>query len=179
MARRFLAAAPTGLPATSAVHNATFSLGLPAFSMQCAGAQPRATGRRGFKLATSARNAAPAAQKVDELVVKAASDSVADRLQVGIAYKDLVVGVPKEIYPGEKRVAMTPANVQRLKKAGFKAVAVESGAGAASEFTDDEYAAAGATIVGDAAELCGSANRRRCHASNGTDHRFRYSHVHL
>lgn len=47
----------------------------------------------------------------------------------GIPYSELSVGVPKEIYQNEKRVAITPANVALLKKKGFKQVNVEKGAG--------------------------------------------------
>ncbi len=43
-------------------------------------------------------------------------------------------GVPKETFPGEQRVALTPAGAAALLKAGFKAVVVERGAGAAAEF---------------------------------------------
>lgn len=63
-----------------------------------------------------------------------------------IPYTELIVGVPKETYSGEQRVALTPSGVESLKKAGFKAVIVESGAGAAANFTDAEYVKAGATI---------------------------------
>ncbi len=65
----------------------------------------------------------------------------------GIPYSQLTVGCPKENFKGEKRVALTPDNVKQLKKKGFKAVLIESGAGAAAQFTDDAYVAAGATIV--------------------------------
>jgi NAD(P) transhydrogenase subunit alpha len=58
------------------------------------------------------------------------------------------LAVPKESRPGERRVAVTPENVARLIKMGF-AVAVEHDAGAAASFGDDDYAAAGAEIVGD------------------------------
>ena len=44
-------------------------------------------------------------------------------------------GVPKESYPGEKRVSTTPAGVAMLLKDGFKEVLVETGAGAAAEFS--------------------------------------------
>lgn len=47
----------------------------------------------------------------------------------GTPYSELTVGVPKEIFAGEKRVAMTPANVAALKKKGFKSILVERGAG--------------------------------------------------
>ncbi len=64
----------------------------------------------------------------------------------------LRIGVPKEIFPGEKRVATVPEIVEKLIKQGF-AVSVESGAGDAANFADDTYRAAGATIAGSAAEL--------------------------
>jgi NAD(P) transhydrogenase len=65
------------------------------------------------------------------------------------ALQGLVVGVPKEITPEEKRVAITPANVIKLKKAGAT-IKIEASAGAGSGFTDDMYTAAGAEIVKDA-----------------------------
>lgn len=68
-------------------------------------------------------------------------------LFVGIPYKQLTVGVPKEIFQNEKRVALSPAGVQTLVKQGFNVV-VESGAGEASKFSDDHYRAAGAQIQG-------------------------------
>jgi NAD(P) transhydrogenase subunit alpha len=57
------------------------------------------------------------------------------------------VGLPRERTPGERRVALVPEVVGRLR--GFE-VAVERGAGAAAGFPDDEYAAAGAELVDDA-----------------------------
>ncbi|XP_040195055.1 NAD(P) transhydrogenase, mitochondrial [Rana temporaria] len=65
----------------------------------------------------------------------------------GIPYKQLTVGVPKEIFQNEKRVALSPAGVQALVKQGFNVV-VESGAGEASKFSDDQYKEVGATIHG-------------------------------
>src|SRR5882757_3472967 len=56
------------------------------------------------------------------------------------------VGVVKETGPGERRVALTPDAVPRLRDAGVE-VLVESGAGAAAWFPDEDYAQAGATIV--------------------------------
>src|SRR6187455_3328327 len=63
-----------------------------------------------------------------------------------------VIGVPRETFAGEKRVATVPEVVEKLIKLGFK-VRVETGAGAAANFTDDTYEAAGAQIAGSAAEL--------------------------
>jgi len=62
------------------------------------------------------------------------------------------IGVPKEIHAGEKRVATTPEVAEKLRKLGF-AVAVESGAGEAANFSDDAYREAGAEIVADADSL--------------------------
>lgn len=53
----------------------------------------------------------------------------------------------KEQYPGERRVAITPQNVAILLKKGFKRVLVESGAGFRAQFLDENYKAAGATLV--------------------------------
>ena len=63
-----------------------------------------------------------------------------------------MIGVPKEVYPGERRVATVPEVVQKLIKLGF-AVQVESGAGDAADISDDAYRAAGASIVEGAARL--------------------------
>lgn len=62
------------------------------------------------------------------------------------------IGIPKEIHPGERRVAATPQTILKLKKLGFH-VAVQAGAGDAINASDAEYQEAGATIVADAAEL--------------------------
>jgi NAD(P) transhydrogenase subunit alpha len=64
----------------------------------------------------------------------------------------MLIGVPKETAPGEKRVATVPDVVEKLVKLGFT-VAVESGAGDAANFADDTYRAAGAQVVGTAAEI--------------------------
>jgi NAD(P) transhydrogenase subunit alpha len=56
------------------------------------------------------------------------------------------VGIPKESWPGEARVAVVPAAVPGLLKSGLE-VAVEAGAGTAAGFTDDMYRAQGATLV--------------------------------
>ncbi|EFJ50339.1 hypothetical protein VOLCADRAFT_58405, partial [Volvox carteri f. nagariensis] len=56
-------------------------------------------------------------------------------------------GVPREAAPGERRVALSPPAVANLLKQGFKSVLIEKGAGEQAQFTDAEYAAAGATIL--------------------------------
>jgi NAD(P) transhydrogenase subunit alpha len=62
------------------------------------------------------------------------------------------VGIPKEIHPGEKRVAATPQTILKLKKLGFD-VAVESGAGHGINAANSEYREAGATVIDDTREL--------------------------
>ena len=64
----------------------------------------------------------------------------------------LLIGVPKETAPDEKRVATVPDVVEKLVKLGFS-VAVESGAGDGANFGDDAYRGAGAEVVATAAEL--------------------------
>jgi NAD(P) transhydrogenase subunit alpha len=62
------------------------------------------------------------------------------------------IGVPREIFPGEKRVATVPEAVVKLVKLGF-AVVVESGAGELAQLSDDDYREAGASIAPTAAAL--------------------------
>ena len=64
----------------------------------------------------------------------------------------LTIGVPREVFANEKRVATVPEVVEKLIKQGFK-VAVETGAGDAANFSDDVYRAAGAEVIEDAAKL--------------------------
>jgi alanine dehydrogenase len=62
------------------------------------------------------------------------------------------VGVPKEIKVHEYRVGLTPASVAELTAQGHEVI-VETGAGAGIDFTDEDYVAAGARIVGTAREV--------------------------
>ena len=64
----------------------------------------------------------------------------------------MIVGVPKEVKDHESRVGVTPGGVKALVEAGHK-VLIEKDAGALSAFTDDEYQAAGAEIVGSAYDV--------------------------
>ena len=67
------------------------------------------------------------------------------------------IGVPKEVYEGERRVATTPDVAAQLIKLGFE-VAVESGAGAESSFSDAAYQEAGCDVIGTAEELWSQAD---------------------
>jgi H+-translocating NAD(P) transhydrogenase subunit alpha len=67
------------------------------------------------------------------------------------------IGVPREIHPGEMRVATTPDVVTQLQKLGFT-VSVESGAGAGSSFDDEAYRKVGATITNDVRGLWASSD---------------------
>jgi H+-translocating NAD(P) transhydrogenase subunit alpha len=60
----------------------------------------------------------------------------------------VIVGVPKEIYPGEQRVALTPLVIPNLAKAGFEVV-VQSGAGMAAGYPDEQYTEKGAKVLPD------------------------------
>src|SRR4029079_15367340 len=62
------------------------------------------------------------------------------------------IGIPKEIHPGEKRVAATPQTILRLKKLGFETL-VESGAGEAINAFNGVYREAGAVIIDDTRQL--------------------------
>ncbi|MBF0310881.1 MAG: Re/Si-specific NAD(P)(+) transhydrogenase subunit alpha [Magnetococcales bacterium] len=64
----------------------------------------------------------------------------------------MIIGIPKEVYPGERRVAATPESITQLKKLGFSVI-VESGAGAEARFSDDVYLGSGAEVLGDAAAI--------------------------
>lgn len=64
----------------------------------------------------------------------------------------MIVGVPSEVKPDEYRVAMVPAGVEELTRAGHK-VLIQAGAGHGSGVTDEQYAQNGAEIVATAAEV--------------------------
>ncbi len=59
------------------------------------------------------------------------------------------IGIPREIHPGEKRVATTPEAASQLQKLGFE-ILIESGAGFAAKFTDEAYRDAGVAVAPDA-----------------------------
>src|SRR5271169_4101928 len=80
----------------------------------------------------------------------------------------MIVGVPRETFPGERRVAMVPAVIPSLTKAGLEVV-VEAGAGREAGYLDTEYAAKGAKILPTRAEVFGAADivvQVLCYGSN-------------
>jgi NAD(P) transhydrogenase subunit alpha len=64
----------------------------------------------------------------------------------------MLIGVPTETAPGERRVALVPETIGKLTKSGHTVV-VQRGAGLSASFTDEAYEAAGATLGADAAEV--------------------------
>ncbi len=64
----------------------------------------------------------------------------------------MIIGVPREVFPGERRVALAPAVLPNLAKAGFE-VHVEAGAGGGAGYLDADYAAKGAKIVAARSEV--------------------------
>jgi len=71
--------------------------------------------------------------------------------------RTMKIGVPKEIRPGERRVAATPESVNRLVKLGFE-VMIQKDAGEGAAFPDAEYEKVGARLVANARELWASAD---------------------
>jgi NAD(P) transhydrogenase subunit alpha len=69
----------------------------------------------------------------------------------------LIVGVPKEIYPGERRVALTPVVIPMLAKAGLE-VAIEAGSGVAAGYPDAQYQEKGAKVLPDRAAVFAQAD---------------------
>jgi NAD(P) transhydrogenase subunit alpha len=80
----------------------------------------------------------------------------------------MIVGIPKESFPGERRVALAPAVIPSLLKVGFEVV-VEAGAGAAAGYPDAEYAGKGGKIIPERAEVFKAADvvlQVLCYGSN-------------
>jgi len=69
----------------------------------------------------------------------------------------MLIGVPKEIKPNEKRIALTPGGVEALRLHGHDVI-VETNAGVGSGFSNDDYIAAGAKIIDTAADVFGKAD---------------------
>ena len=64
----------------------------------------------------------------------------------------MILGVPKESFPGERRVALVPASIPNLAKAGFEVI-IESGAGIGAGYPDADYIAKGAKTIAGRAEV--------------------------
>ena len=80
----------------------------------------------------------------------------------------MIVGVPKESYPGERRVALVPVVIPNLIKAGLEVV-IEAGAGEQAGYPDGAYADKGAKILPDRAAVFSTADiitQVLCHGSN-------------
>lgn len=80
----------------------------------------------------------------------------------------MIVGVPREIFPGERRVALVPGVIPNLKKSGIDVV-LEENAGFNAGYPDADYVAKGAKIIKDRAEVFRSADilvQVLCHGSN-------------
>ncbi len=80
----------------------------------------------------------------------------------------MIIGVPKESYPGERRVALVPAVLPTLTKAGFE-VHVQAGAGIEAGYPDSQYADKGAKIVSERQTLFSAADiivQVLCYGSN-------------
>jgi len=69
----------------------------------------------------------------------------------------LIVGVPKETFPGERRVALVPGVLPSLGKSGIR-ILLESGAGTPAGYPDSAYGEKGAKIAASRAELFGGAD---------------------
>ena len=80
----------------------------------------------------------------------------------------MIVGVPRETFPGERRVALVPAAIPNLTKAGLEVV-VEAGAGAGAGYPDADFTAKGVKIAADRAEVFRAADivvQILCYGSN-------------
>jgi len=80
----------------------------------------------------------------------------------------MIIGVPKETFPGERRVALVPTVVPSLTKAGFEVV-VEAGAGVSAGYLDKDFTDKGARIVASRAEVFKTADvvvQVLCYGSN-------------
>jgi H+-translocating NAD(P) transhydrogenase subunit alpha len=80
----------------------------------------------------------------------------------------MIVGVPREIFPGERRVALVPSSIPTLAKGGLEVI-VEAGAGAQAGYPDAEYVAKGAKIIPERRDLFAAAEivvQVLCYGSN-------------
>lgn len=69
----------------------------------------------------------------------------------------MIVGVPRETFPGERRVALVPGSIPALLKGGLEVI-VEAGAGAEAGYPDAEYASKGAKVIPERRDLFAAAD---------------------
>ncbi len=69
----------------------------------------------------------------------------------------MIIGIPKETFPGERRVAVAPENVEKFRGLGYE-VLVEAGAGSEARLPDVSYEEAGAKVLGEAKEVWATAD---------------------
>ncbi|EAW14827.1 putative nicotinamide nucleotide transhydrogenase [Aspergillus clavatus NRRL 1] len=89
----------------------------------------------------------PSLARWPQITRRTASSASTPSSVPAIPYSSLTVGVPRETWPNERRVAVTPQNVTLLLKKGFSRVLVERGAGGQAQILDHAYEQAGATLV--------------------------------
>ena len=80
----------------------------------------------------------------------------------------MIIGVPKESYPGERRVALVPVVIVNLAKAGMEVI-IETGAGVEAGYPDAQYVEKGAKIVSKRSDVFAQADvivQVLCHGSN-------------
>src|SRR2546427_4951377 len=80
----------------------------------------------------------------------------------------MIIGIPREIFPGERRVALVPAAVPALVKAGCEVV-VETGAGSGVGYADTAYTEKGARVASARAEVFKASDvvvQVLCHGAN-------------
>ncbi|MGA3196137.1 MAG: Re/Si-specific NAD(P)(+) transhydrogenase subunit alpha [Terriglobales bacterium] len=80
----------------------------------------------------------------------------------------MIIGIPKEIYPGERRVALVPSILPTLTKAGFE-IHIQSGAGLDAGYPDSLYVEKGGKMVADRAAVFAAADiiaQVLCYGSN-------------
>jgi NAD(P) transhydrogenase subunit alpha len=80
----------------------------------------------------------------------------------------MIIGVPKEIFPGERRVALVPTVLPALAKAGYEVV-IEAGAGTEAGYLDKDFTEKGAKVAASRKEVFATADiivQVLCHGSN-------------
>lgn len=103
----------------------------------------------------------PARRATNPLRKDAKPAAAAEVASKGTPYKRIAIGVPKEVWPKERRVSLTPAVTATLVKKGFQ-VRVEKGAGLEAKFRDAEYEASGAKLVDKNAAYQSGSNDSSC-----------------